>query len=68
MSLLTRTVATIAAARMLAGHPVVQAGLLIAPALLTPQVRSKAKDLALDAAYGAGQVARTVVERTQKMR
>ena len=55
------TAATVAAT--VVRHPMVRAGLKAAPLLITPKLREMAKDAALDAAYGAGTLARKIVSR-----
>ena len=66
MSILTRAVSAAVLARTVIGHPVVQAGLAVAPLLLTPQVRAAAAEATLSTAYKAGVVARKMVEATRK--
>ncbi len=66
MSILTRVVATAVLARTIVGHPAIQAGLAVAPLLLTPEVRARARDVVLSTAYGAGTVARKVVDNVKR--
>lgn len=66
MSILTRVVATAVLARTIVGHPAIQAGLAVAPLLLTPAVRAKAREVVLTGAYGAGVVVRKVVDSTRR--
>ena len=47
-------------------HPAFQAGLALAPVLLTPEVKAKARDAVLAGAHGAGVVARRIVDSTQR--
>ncbi len=68
MPFIARTVATIAIARRLAGHPLVRAGIAAAPKLVTPEARAKALEVAKDAAYGAGAMTRKVVDKVQGRR
>lgn len=62
MSILTRALSAVAIARGVALHPAVQAGLAVAPLLLTPQVRAAAKEVTLTGAYKAGVATRRVVD------
>lgn len=66
MPLFARTVATIAMARAVARHPLVRAGIAAAPKLVTPEVKAKARDVALDAAYGAGTMTRKLLKKVQQ--
>jgi len=66
MSILTRAMSAAVLARTVIGHPVVQAGLAVAPLLLTPQVRAAAAEATLNTAYKAGVVARKMVEASRK--
>ena len=59
-----RTAATmIGVAMAVARHPMVRAALRAAPRLMTPQMRAKAADATLDAAFRAGAMARKIVKR-----
>ncbi|HZY68043.1 MAG TPA: hypothetical protein VFE52_05620 [Devosia sp.] len=59
-----RTAATlIGVAMTVARHPVVRAAVRAAPHLVTPQMRARAADATLDAAYRAGALARKIVKR-----
>jgi hypothetical protein len=59
-----RTAATVIGVAMtVARHPMVRAAVRAAPHIVTPQVREKAKDATLDAAFRAGQLARKLVKR-----
>jgi hypothetical protein len=66
MSILTRAITVATLARTVIGHPAVQAGIAMAPLLLTPQVKAAARDATLSGAYKAGTLARKVVEATRK--
>ena len=66
MSILTRAMSAAVLARTVIGHPVFQAGLAVAPLLLTPQVRAVAREATLSTAYKAGVAARKVVEATRR--
>lgn len=55
------TVATVAVS--VARHPAVRAAVKAAPLLVTPAMLEKATDVALNAAYQAGTVARRIVPR-----
>jgi len=66
MSILNRAVTAAMLARTVIGHPVVQAGIAVAPLLLTPQVRAVAREATLNTAYQAGVVARKVVDATRR--
>jgi len=61
MSNLTRALTAMTIARGVVAHPAVQAGLAVAPLLLTPQVRAAAKEATLAGAYKAGVATRHVV-------
>jgi hypothetical protein len=63
MSLIGRAIAAAALARTVVGHPLVQAGIAVAPLLLSPRVRAVARDAALEGAWRAGAAARQVVDR-----
>ncbi len=63
MSIIGRAIAAAALARTFAGHPLVQAGIAVAPLVLSPRVRAAARDAALEGAWRAGQAARQVVDR-----
>ncbi len=66
MSILRTAVTAAAIARTVARHPAVQAGIALAPVLLTPAVKAKARDAALTTAYGAGVLARKLVNGTRR--
>jgi hypothetical protein len=66
MSIITRALTAAVLARRVIGHPVVQAGIAAAPLLLTPQVKTAARQVTLNTAYQAGVVARKVVDATRK--
>ena len=55
------TVASVALS--VARHPAVRAGLKAAPRLITPEMRNKAGEAVLDAAYRAGAAARKILPR-----
>jgi len=57
------TVAVVTLAVAVSRHPVVRAGIRAAPHLMTPAMRQAAADLALDAAYRAGVMARRILPR-----
>jgi hypothetical protein len=61
MSIVRNAVAAAVLARRLVGHPAVQAGLAMAPLLLTPQVKSAAREATLSTAYKAGVVVRKLI-------
>ncbi len=65
MSVLGRALGAAFAARTVLGHPVVQVGLAVAPLLLSPQVRSAARDITLKGAYKAGVAARKIVDASR---
>lgn len=59
-----RTAATmIGVAMAVARHPVVRAAVRAAPRLVTPRMRAKAADAALETAFRAGAMARKLVKR-----
>jgi len=59
-----RTAATmIGVAMAVARHPVVRAAVRAAPRLMTPQMRARAADATLEAAFRAGVAARKIVKR-----
>jgi hypothetical protein len=66
MSIISRAATAAMLARTVIGHPVVQAGIAVAPLLLTPQVKAAAREATLNTAYKAGVVARKVVQATRK--
>lgn len=68
MPFIARTVATLAIARRLAGHPLVRAGIAAAPKLATPEAKAKALEVAKDAAYGAGAMTRRLMDKVQGRR
>ena len=63
MSVLRVAVTAATVAVTIARHPVVRAGLRAMPLLITPQMKARAQEAALDAAYRAGSVARKLVVR-----
>jgi hypothetical protein len=63
MSVFRVAVSAISVAAAVARHPVVRAGLRAAPRLITPQMRQRAADVTLDAAYTAGVMARKLIKR-----
>lgn len=63
MSVFRVAVTAISVAAAVARHPVVRAGLRVAPQLITPAMRQRAADVTLDAAYNAGVVARKLIKR-----
>ena len=65
MSIIRTAVTAATVARTLVRHPVVRAGIAMAPALLTPAVQAKAKEAALTTAYGAGVLARKVMNKVR---
>jgi hypothetical protein len=68
MSMIGRAIAAAALARTVVGHPLVQAGIAMAPLMLSPRVRAVARDAALEGAWRAGYAARQVVERVSARR
>lgn len=66
MSIIRSAVTAVALARTMIGHPVVRAGIAAAPRLLTPKVKTAAKDAALTGAYKAGVLARKIVNSTKR--
>lgn len=68
MPFIARTVATLALARRLAGHPLVRAGVEAAPKLATPEAKAKALEAAKAAAYGAGAMTRKLIDKVQGRR
>jgi hypothetical protein len=59
-----RTAATLfGVALTVARHPMVRAAVRAAPRLVTPQMRAKAADATLEAAFRAGVVARKLIKR-----
>ena len=61
--LIVRTVVAAATmARTVVLHPAFQAGIALAPILLTPEVRARAAQAVLSGAHGAGIVARKIVD------
>lgn len=68
MPLFSRAVATIAMARAVARHPLVRAGIAAAPKIVTPEVQAKARDVAMDAAYGAGAMTRKLLGKVHQKR
>ena len=62
MLLLRAAVGAASMARTLVMHPAGQAGIALAPVLLSPAVRAMARDATLSTAYGAGQLARKIVD------
>ncbi|MBK8086167.1 MAG: hypothetical protein IPK28_21375 [Devosia sp.] len=65
MSILRTAVAAANIAKAMARSPAVRAGVALAPVLLSPAVRAKARDAALSTAYDAGRVARTIVDKAR---
>ena len=63
MSVFRVAITAVSVAAAVARHPVVRAGLRAAPLLITPQVKQKAADATLSAAYNAGVVARKIIKR-----
>jgi hypothetical protein len=53
----------IGVAMTVARHPMVRAAMRAAPLVVTPQVRERAKDATLEAAFRAGKLARKIVKR-----
>lgn len=53
----------IGVAMAVARHPMVRAAVRAAPRLMTPQMRAKAADATLEAAFRAGVAARKIVKR-----
>ena len=66
MSILRTAAVAATLAHRVARHPAVQAGIMLAPVLLTPEVKAKARDAALSTAYGAGVLARKLVDGTRR--
>lgn len=64
MSIASRVIGTVGVARRVIAHPAVQVAIAVAPLLVTPQVRSAARDVALESAYRAGVLARRIVRGT----
>jgi hypothetical protein len=63
MGIVGRAAAAAALARTLAWHPLLQAGIVLAPLALSPRFRAAARDAALEGAWRAGVAARQVVDR-----
>jgi hypothetical protein len=63
MSILNVAVAAVGVAATLARHPMVRAGVRAAPHLITPKMKERAAEAALETAYRAGTVARRLVRR-----
>lgn len=63
MSVFRVAITAVSVAAAVARHPVVRAGLRAAPLLITPQVKQKAADATLSAAYNAGVVVRKLIKR-----
>lgn len=60
-----RTAATVIGVAMaVVRHPMVRAAVRAAPRLMTPEMRARAADAALDAAFRAGVAARKIVKRS----
>ncbi|WP_421759210.1 hypothetical protein [Devosia sp.] len=66
MSIIRIAVTAATIARTVVLHPAFQAGLALAPVLLTPEVKTKARDAVLAGAHGAGVVARRIVDSAQR--
>ncbi|HEY9011085.1 MAG TPA: hypothetical protein VIN06_08700 [Devosia sp.] len=66
MSVLRVAVSAITVAAAVARHPVVRAGLRAAPRLITPQMKQKAADATLDAAYNAGVAVRKLIRGSRQ--
>ena len=59
-----RTAATVFGVAMtIARHPMVRAAVRAAPRMITPQMRARAADATLEAAFRAGVVARKLTKR-----
>jgi hypothetical protein len=63
MSAIRAAVTVIGVAMTVARHPVVRAAVRAAPHVVTPQMKAKAADATLDAAYKAGVLARKLMKR-----
>lgn len=63
MSVLRVALTAVTVAATVARHPVVRAGLRAAPHVITPQVKQKARDATLSAAYNAGVAMRKLIKR-----
>lgn len=63
MSVLRVAVTALGIAATVAQHPTVRAGLRAAPLLITPRMKQLAAEVALDAAYNAGVLARKIIKR-----
>ena len=66
MSIIRTAVTAATLARTLVRHPLVQAGIAMAPLLLTPEVKAKARDVTLSTAYKAGVVARKLIDGVRR--
>ena len=64
MSPIRTAVTVFGVAMTVARHPVVRAAVRAAPHVMAPQVRAKAKDATLEAAFQAGKIARKLVKRS----
>ena len=64
MSVFRVAITAVSVAAAVARHPIVRAGLRAAPLLITPQVKRKAADATLSAAYNAGVVVRKIIKRS----
>jgi hypothetical protein len=58
------TIAVVGVAVAISRHPLVRAGIKAAPHLMTPTMKENAAELARNAAYTAGSLARRVVPRS----
>ena len=58
------TVAVVGIAITVSRHPLVRAGLRAAPHLMTPAMKQRAANVALDAAYAAGAAARRILPKS----
>ena len=63
MSAIRAAVTVIGVAMTVARHPLVRAAVRAAPHVVTPQMRAKAADATLDAAFQAGKMVRKIVKR-----
>jgi hypothetical protein len=63
MSAIRTAAAVIGVAMAVARHPMVRAAVRAAPRLMTPEMKAKATDATLEAAFRAGAMARKIVKR-----
>ena len=63
MSVIRLAITAASIAVTVARHPAVRAGIRAAPYLITPAMRERASEAALETAYRAGTIARRVVSK-----